>query len=314
MEELNELFIEYDNNIKLNESDYDKMRKKRNLVLEEIRKDDNVMTFTPINLGSYKLKTGVKYKDNDYDIDCGIRLNINCDELDQYDAEDCKNKIYEAIKEYREKKYKNKCITVKYYEQGKPSYHIDFPVFAYDSETKVYYLADGKKGNVTWAKSNPEELIEYLYSDDDNYRRIVRLFKKWNSKAFENEKKHSKAPSVALTIEVREWFDENNYDNDIDALIEIAKRIKNLIIGNYIYKKNPFGETNLYYKMVEDEKCVSVFKSKIEEFINVLEETKKCVETSLYDASIKLKKVFQNFPEPKKEKVKESFGANARYA
>ena len=314
MKKIEDYFKDYDNSIKLNKSDYDKMRDKREKIIKELKSNDNVISFDHINLGSYKLKTGVRYKNNDFDIDCGIRLNIKEDELDSYDAKECKTSIYEAILNYRDKIYKNKCITAVYYENNHPSYHVDFPVFAYDQEKECYYLAEGKQNEeVKWVKSEPSKLIEYLDLKDDNYKRIVRLLKKWNSKVFESEKKNSKAPSIALTLEAREWFGNNSYDNDFDALISIAKRMKDLIIGdNYIYKTSEYIKTNIYYKMVNDKGCVSIFKKKLTDFINILEEAKKTV--SIEKKCSLLRKVFADFPIPEKELVKESFAPNARYA
>lgn len=314
MKKIEDYFKYYDNSIKLDESDYRRIREKREKIIEELKANDSVISFDHINLGSYKLRTGVKYKNNDYDIDCGIRMFIKEEELGSYDAKECKTLIFNAISARRDKKFKNKCITAVYYENNHPAYHVDFPVFAYDQENECYYLAEGKQNEeVKWVKSEPSKLIEYLDLKDDNYKRIVRLLKKWNSKVFENEKKNSKAPSIALTLEAREWFETNSYDNDIDALIFIAKSIKNLIIGDdWIYKTNEYIEKNIYYKMVDDEGCVSIFKDKLTDLIKILEEVKKTV--SIEQKCSLLRKVFADFPIPEKESVKESFAPNARYA
>lgn len=315
MEKLNNLFKDYDNSIKLNESDYNKMREKRNIIIKELKADEKIISFDHLNLGSYKLKTGVKYKDKDYDIDCGIRLNIKVEELENYSAKKCKDDIYSVLYSYRTTSYKNKCITAKYYKEGEPAYHVDFPIFAYDRDLGIYYLAEGKQNEtVSWVESKPEDLIEYLNLKDDNYKRIVRILKKWNSKAFENKKKNSKAPSVALTISVKEWFDENTYKNDIDTLIAISKNIKELINNDSIYKQNPFCNDNLYYKMDSDVDCVKIFEEELEKLIKTLVDSKELLALSLYEVCKKLKKVLPDFPEPEKEEVEESFGSNKRYA
>ena len=314
MSNLNDLFIEYNDNIRLKKSDYDKMTEKRDKIIEELKEDENLMSFTVINLGSYKLRTGVKYKDNDYDIDCGIRLNIPVDKLKQYDPNECKNSVYDAIKGHRDKKFKHKCLTAIYKKDDHPNFHIDFPVFAYDSDKNKYYLADGLKDNVEWIESKPSDLIEYLNLNNDDYKRIVRILKKWNNKAFANEKKHAKAPSIALTIEACDWFNNNKYSNDLDTLIDIVNNIKNLIDEKSIYKKNPFSNDNLYYKMDDDEECVEIFSEKIVYLLNILNEAKELEESSLYECAKKLRKVFPDFPEPEKEEASRSFSSSAKYA
>ena len=277
MSTLENLFKDYNDEIMLHDSDYEIMREKRDLIIEEIRGNLDDLTFSVINLGSYKLRTGVKYKDKDYDIDCGIRLNISKFDLQDYDANKCKRAVYDAISNHRQKSFKTKCLTAIYQKDGDPNYHIDFPVFAYDNETSKYYLADGKQDNVKWVESKPEDLINYLSSSDTNYKRIVRLLKKWNNKAFANKPNYAKAPSVALTIEAKEWFDSNTFTNDLDALIAIVNRLKNLIYCNStrIYKKNPYSDDNLYYKMDSDEKYVKSFLLEIDKFYNTLVEAKK---------------------------------------
>ncbi len=317
MSTLENLFKDYNDEIMLHDSDYEIMRKKRDLIIEEIRDNLDDLTFSVINLGSYKLKTGVKYKDKDYDIDCGIRLNISKSDLQDYDANKCKRAVYDAISNHRDKKFKTKCLTAIYQKDGDPNYHIDFPVFAFDEKTSKYYLADGKQDNVEWVESKPEDLINYLYSSDTNYKRIVRLLKKWNNKAFANKSNYAKAPSVALTIETKQWFDNNSFNNDLDALIEIVNRLKNLVYFDgtkRIYKQNPYSDDNLYYKMDSDEKYVKIFLEEVDKFYNTLVEAKNIKNKSLYECCNKLRKVFPDFPEPEKEESKESFSRSAKYA
>ena len=316
MKKLRDYFIDYDDEKRLHQSDYDKIRDKRDLILGELADDDRIITsFSKIVLGSAKLLTGVKYDDGNYDIDCGLRLNIKESERQNYPAKDCKDSIFEVMNRYRNPQYNTKCITAIYRIDGEPSFHIDFPVFAYDEEKGTYYLADGKANEtVKWVKEYPEELINYLTIKNDDYRRIVRLLKIWNYNAFKNSKKHSKAPSVALTLEARDWFTSNYYTNDIDSLLEIAKRLKSRIQGDHIYLSNPFTGENIFYKMEEDSNCVSIFKEKLDSFISVIQDAKLSSSNSIYDTCVKLRKVFPDFPLPEPEKTNESFGTNARYA
>lgn len=316
MKTLRDYFIDYDDNKRLHQSDYDKIREKRDLILNELANDGRVITsFSSIVLGSTKLLTGVKYDDGNYDIDCGLRLNIKESERQNFSAKDCKDSIFEVMNKYRCPKYNTKCITAVYHIEREEKFHIDFSVFAYDDGKNTYYLADGKANEgVKWIKSYPEELIEYLTMKNDDYRRIVRLLKIWNHYAFKNSKKHSKAPSVALTLETKNWFKSNVYNNDLDTLLEIARRLSNRINGNNIYLSNPFTGENIFYKMNGEPECVLIFKEKLDYFISIIEEAKNTSYTSIYDTCVKLRKVFPDFPLPELEKTKKSFGTNARYA
>ena len=316
MKNLKDYFVDYDDSKRLHQSDYDEIRDKRDKILKELSSDERVITsFSPIVLGSAKLLTGVKYENGNYDIDCGIRLNIKESERKNYSAKDCKDSIFKVMSRYRDPEYKTKCITAVYHSDGEPDFHIDFPVFAYDSDLETYYLANGKANEtVTWEKSYPQELIEYLTIKNDDYRRIVRLLKVWNYYAFKNEKKDAKAPSVALTLETRDWFKNNIFSNDIDALLSISKRIKNRINGDSIFLANPFTGENIFYKMDADSKCVSIFNEKLDFLISQLQSAKNVSGTSIYDTCTKLRKVFPDFPAPEPEKTEKSVGTNTRYA
>lgn len=316
MKVLHDYFVAYDNDNRLLQSDYDKIRDKRDIILDELRKSEIVpVSFSSIVLGSAKLHTGVKYEDRNYDIDCGIRLNIKKDEMQKYTAKACKDSVFEEMKKYRDPKYKTKCVTAVYYRDDEPLFHIDFPVFAYDQEDESYYLADGKANEgVEWKEAFPEQLINYLDKQDDDYRRIIRLLKLWNYHAFKNEKKDAKAPSVALSLETRDWFESNAFADDLSALISITEKLKSRINVNSIYMKNPFEDNNIFYKMDGGDGCVAIFAEKLDTFISTLKKAKEASKTSVYNACDLLKKVFPGFPQPEKEKARESFGNNARYA
>lgn len=315
MKTLNDYFKDYDESKRLHDSDYNKIRDKRNLIIQEIHDDETLTVgFDHLNLGSYKLRTGVKYEDGNYDIDCGLRFSIKEDELSTISAKKVKDSVFDIIRKYRDPSYKNKCITATYYKENEPLYHVDFPIFAYDKEKGHYYLADGKSDKVVWQRSYPEELINYLYSEDDNYKRIVRILKIWNYYAFKNEKKHCKAPSVALTLIAKQWFETNSYSDDLNALNQIALILKSKIVLNSIYLANPFTNENIFYKMAADSDCVSIFKDKVDVLISNLSNAISSSKISIYNTCSILKKVFPDFPQPEKEDTSESFGTNARYA
>ena len=305
------------------------MREKRDIILSEIqsRKDSSIPSFTPLNLGSYALNTGVHYKSNEYDIDCGIRIAISKREINNYSAGLVKGSIYDAITGHREKKYRRKCITAIYFDEGKPAFHLDFPVFAYDATNGTYYLADGKQGDVKWVHQEPEKLIDYLkFTSNINdafpaqYKRIVSFLKLWKDKVFSSKPADSCPPSVGLTVETRQYFDTmRNVNEDISILISCANRLLNLITVNgnsyQINKILPYSPTNdnIYYKMASDSKFVEVFKTMLVEFIDTLTQARTMQESSLENACRELRKVLPDFPMPEKEQAGRSFAPNASY-
>jgi hypothetical protein len=301
--ELQNMFDKYDDQKKLVKSDYDKMTEKRDTIINEIKRAKNIQSFDVLNLGSYKLKTGVKYKDNSYDIDCGLIFN-NTEKLD---ANTLKNNIYESISRSRTKKFKTKCLSAIYQDEGKESFHIDFAI--YMKENEQYFLCDGKKDNVKYVKTEPKKLIEYLNYENledvkrNKYKRSVRLLKLWKSKVFSQSHSDAVPPSVALNITARQYFNGTTKANDVDILIEVCKLIREQFKENkeLLYLELPYSDTkdNVYYKVVRDNKYVTDYKQRLEELLKGLEYARDC--SSLDSACKELKKYFPDFPEPDKE-------------
>ncbi len=301
---LQDMFNKYDDQKKLVKSDYDKMTEKRDIIINEIREDENVQSFDILNLGSYKLKTGVKYKDNDYDIDCGLFF-ANKNNLS---ANDLKNDVYEAIHNNRTKKFNTKCLSAKYQENGKGSFHLDFPIYFKDGDN--FKLCDGKKDNVEFVNSEPRKLIDYLNYESleekllKSYKRMVRLLKLWKSKVFSHSKVDSVPPSIAFNITARQYFENASSINDIDYLIDICAEIEKQFDDNdeLLFLELPFSETseNVYYKILRDDDYVEQYREKLDAFKNGLIYARDC--QSLDSACKELKKYFPDFPQPDKEK------------
>ena len=85
-------FHTFHSNIKLGAYDENKtLRDKRDLLINELTealKDEKIpgtdkpLTFKKFDQGSYAMNTGIKPKEDDYDIDVGIIFDITNDEYD----------------------------------------------------------------------------------------------------------------------------------------------------------------------------------------------------------------------------------------
>ncbi len=315
---LQKMFLDYNDVKSLKQSDYDEMISKRDIIIKEIRGDENVPEFKPYNLGSYKLKTGVNYNDNKYDIDCGL-VFTNTNEMN---ANQFKQSVYNAIYNTRKKQFNTKCLTARYQEDEKPLFHIDFPIYHYNTDEDQYYLADGKQGNVNWIKAEPIKLIDWLNFDyastniNQSYKRCVRYFKLWKSKVFSQSATDSIPPSIAFNITCRHYFESCEKKDDIYYLIDICTNIQKQFGAewNQLFLQVPYTHynENVYYKLLRDKSHVIEFKSKLEEFINALRESS--INPSLDSTCRVLRKFLPDFPLPEKEEsTKSPHSINGRY-
>jgi hypothetical protein len=187
------------------------LREKRDRILKRLR--DNVKpTFEPFNQGSYEMGTGVKPLNGDYDIDVGIRFNVD---YQSHDPMEVKGWVYKAVQEHTARvEWRRPCITVYYQESRKAIYHVDLAVFAKDPASSRLRLALGKENAAADHKQWQEddrlgfmEDLERRYSGEDagQLRRVVRYLKRWKDLHFPSEGRA--APSgLALTVAAFSWF------------------------------------------------------------------------------------------------------------
>ena len=96
------------------------LREKRDIILDKLKdgiksyfkeKDENPPQYVTFNQGSYKLGTGIKPLDGDYDIDVGIKFNISIS--DYKDPVVVKKWVYESLKNHTKKvEIRRPCVTV----------------------------------------------------------------------------------------------------------------------------------------------------------------------------------------------------------
>jgi hypothetical protein len=319
MKNLNEAFLDYNDQKRIRKSVYDDMKEKIDIIVDEMKSNEDTLSFSIMYLGSYATKTGVEYNDKDYDIDVAIRLNIKENKIDEYDANEQKKSIYESIRKLRKRSFHTMCVSAKYFEDEKPKYHIDFPVYAFDAEKSTYYIAKGKQDEVEWEKCEPDKLTEYLvYASAptnklDAYRRTIRYLKVWKNYVFSNEKKYCSPPSIAINLTARIFYASYSVQNEIDNLLNVSKELLKQISSTATLNLPYVPNSNVFEKMNSDLEYVKVYKAKLNHLIDKLEEAKSKEEYSLEEACKTLREVLPDFPLPDKEITSESFAPTGSY-
>ena len=180
-------FLNFHDRIRL---DYDvkaELAEKRDILLQILRDSDRLPGFDEYNQGSYGMYLGVEPTDDrEYDIDVGLRFNVN---KSDYEPMDIKNIIADILSDHTDygAVIKKPCVTVTYKKDGEATYHVDLVTYLYeDHEDKQsqLYLAHGKENkpdDIKWEKADPVGLVDYINGkiekgDQRNqFRRVVRL-------------------------------------------------------------------------------------------------------------------------------------------
>jgi hypothetical protein len=225
MADVQKQFKEFDERIRLKQYSENKpLREKRDIVLDKLRaglervfeeQDEPPPTFEKFDQGSYKLGTGVKPLDGDYDIDVGIRFEVSTD--DEPDPVAVKKWVFDALDGHTKKvEVRRPCVTVTYQSAGEPLYHVDLAVYSGRSSNSdgLDYLGKGKLNsqseNREWEKADPDGLIDTItarYSGDEweQFRRCIRYLKRWKDYKFSSD--GNAAPiGIGITLAAYYWF------------------------------------------------------------------------------------------------------------
>jgi len=317
MAKLQKEFGKFHEKIKLKKFDENQgLREKRDLLFQDLRdglKDEKIpgttkkLTFREINQGSYAMNTGIKPKNEDYDIDIGAVFNITNDE---YDSSELKKLVRDKLnKGNRTVNYNRPCLTVEYKTED---YHVDLAVYSENNDD--IHIAWGKEfsSERIWYKSEPEELaawvsdVSTVADESAQFRRSVRYLKKWKEKHFLASGNNA-PPSIGLTIQARKVFSDNyaySEKNDLAVLINIVTYIKDSFQVQYDYDIEEWKKSisvllpvkpykNVYYKMTLMQQ--DNFFNKISDLLELLKDVD--AEESDYEASKLLQKIFgTDFP------------------
>jgi len=253
MPSLQSAFIDFHNKIKLDDEN-EVLRSKRKILLDKLKNKitDDAASYTTFNQGSYAMHTGIHPADDDYDIDVGIKFDIDKD--DYADPVKVKKWVKDALDGHTKKvEIRRSCVTVQYQQDNEPLYHVDFAIYAADNRDGKLYIAKGKENSLPenrfWELSDPQGLISviadrFTEKDGEQFRRVIRYFKKWKDQQFSST--GSSAPTgIALTVLAYHLFNPvSTYDvvsntasyNDFDAFKNLSNSIQSAF--TYCYEVN----------------------------------------------------------------------------
>ena len=269
MVNLQQEFQNFHDAIKLNDEN-ETLREKRNILLNKLKENisDKAASYTTFNQGSYAMGTGVKPEAGDYDIDVGIRFDIDHDDYEDPIAP--KKWVRDALDGHTKSvQIRRSCVTVTYQNGDEPIYHVDFAIYANSNSDGKMYIAKGKEfsdeENKKWEVSDPLGLIDMIngkYSDTDDrkqYKRIIRYMKKW--KMHNSSLTGNGAPTgIALTVLAYQHFQVEKVYNvytgkyvydDFAALKSFVLKLKNAFTLKYSEEKHDFYHTISLYLPVE---------------------------------------------------------------
>lgn len=220
MPTLQTAFKQFHDTIKLSDMDENAtLREKRDILLDKLKDkiSEDAASYTYFNQGSYAMHTGISPDDGDYDIDVGLRFDIDKD--DYPDPTVVKKWVRDALEGHTKSvEIRKPCVTVKYQRDGESIYHVDFAVYAASNKDGKLYLARGNEfasdDNKFWEESDPIRFMKLIRERFENsedaaqFRRVIRYLKKWKSKKFSAQ--GNAAPTgISLTMLAYQHFSPN---------------------------------------------------------------------------------------------------------
>jgi Second Messenger Oligonucleotide or Dinucleotide Synthetase domain len=304
----NDLFLKFDEKIKLKPKKKESLRTSRNALRKKIQDyfEETLKVSKPKfwGQGSYMMNTTIEPIEGEYDIDDGVYLMHLADkkEEDWPATSTVHNWIVKAVDGHTSTppKDKNTCVRVIY----KNDYHVDLPIYIKAEDADHPKLAHKEKG---WIDSDPKALTNWFNDEvknkGDQLKRIVRYFKAWK----DYKKGDDKFPSgMVFTILAANHFVEGYEEDDDTAFIAIAQEIYDQLNSSFSIKRPVFPEEELLDGWSETAK--TKFLNKLS---NLIEQGQKALETEdKKEAADIWRKIFgDRFPEytPPEERVDKGY-------
>ena len=166
MPTLQSAFRDFHDNIKLSNIDENAtLREKRDILLKKLKDhiSSDAAPYSSFNQGSYAMHTGISPDNGDFDIDVGLKFEVEKD--DYPDPTVLKKWVRDALKGHtRSVEIRKPCVTVKYHREDEDIYHVDFAIYAAKNADGKIYLARGKEfsdsENKFWEESDPQKFID----------------------------------------------------------------------------------------------------------------------------------------------------------
>lgn len=220
------LFGGFNTEISLTSNKKSKMTISKDGIRERIRKyfKENHSEYNPkfYIQGSYKMKTGIRTKDNICDLDDGVYFFRTPDVT----ATTLQNWIWDAVYGYTaiSPEHRKKCIRNIF----SGDYEIDIPVY-YKVSGQEYKIAVKNNG---WEDSDPKALIDWFNENKDANGKIVKVIKEL--KAWCDYKRNKMPSGLAMTILAMNA--KNNIvlnDRDDILLTDILREIKKTLAQKF---------------------------------------------------------------------------------
>jgi hypothetical protein len=214
MANCNNLFIKYNDELQINKSKKNRLRDAKDILRKRITKyfADNHPEYVPCFFiqGSYKMRTMIKTKDDECDLDDGVYFLREPD----VSATTVQKWVYQAVEGHTQggQEHRKKCIRVIY----GGDYHIDLPVYYKTAKDEHPHLAVKNEG---WELSDPKEFLEW-FKDVKNEQmvRVSRYLKGWG------DHKRNNMPSGLIMMVLTEKCLQADDREDI-AIYETLKSI-----------------------------------------------------------------------------------------
>lgn len=295
-----ELFMHFNNAVKLSDKDRETLKNARNSLRERVIKgytniseeDKRTHTIQFQSQGSFVMDTIIKPEpEEDFDLDDGIYFQGGIPEEKRADTQVFHYLVIKAIDKHNEIEDiidKPTCVRVKYYKQNgeERGFHIDLPIY-YAENLDTPELADTKNG---WTESSPVEFIAWFeektksefrkafllealkYAEpyekwlsdirkkDCQLRRIVRYLKIWA-----NLKKKDMPSGIMMSIMAANNYVDNQRDDVSlrDTLANILDELNEN--GCKCFRPTPRQDEDLFAAFTDSEK--EFFKKSLNNFI-----------------------------------------------
>lgn len=189
MANTNKQFIKFNSDINITSTKSDKLKKSREALKEKITnyfKEHHAEYLPKYYIqGSYKMKNIIQTKDELCDMDLGIHF----ERIPDVTGTTLQKWVWNAVQGHTHKQeHKKKCIRVDY----KDDYHIDLPVYAWDS-SQLPILA---VKNEDFEKSDPKGFTDWFLDNKTNQSlRLSKYCKAWGDNV-----RHNMLSGLAFTL------------------------------------------------------------------------------------------------------------------
>lgn len=292
MANCHELFKNFHGEISIGKTKKERMMNSKNGLRSKIRKwfKDNHPEYEPkfFIQGSYKMKSGIRTKDDICDLDDGIYFFREPDVT----STTLQGWVWEAVNGYTDTtpEHRKKCIRSIF----SGDYEIDHPIY-YKVEGQAYRIAVKNNG---FEDSDPKAMVEWFNGKKDKDGKLIRdvmYLKGWG------DNKRNKMPSgLAMTILAGNAKDKIVLnDRDDITLKDILKEIKKALDLKFecIVPAPPYDDLFANY----DEARKNNFLSALNDFINDAEKALR-EENQLQASRLWRKHLGNRFPEGEDKK------------